>query len=185
MSSSPDSPADEGRLLTKKSVFPGRTVKLFLERVALPGGRVTELEIVHHPGAACVLPVLADGMVVLVRQWRHAAGGWLLEAPAGKLDAGEAPADCARRELLEEAGLVAGELVELGSILTTPGFCDERIHLYLAMHPTDGVAALEPDEVLTLQRLPVEEVVAMAADGRIDDSKTLAIIARARLRGLI
>lgn len=175
----------EGRLLTRKSVFPGRTVKLFLERVALPNGRVAELEIVHHPGAACVLPILASGEIVLVRQWRHAAGGWLLEAPAGKLDAGEPPETCARRELEEEAGLVAGDMVSLGSVLMTPGFCDERIHLYLAPSPSAGAARLEDDEVLTVQRHPVEDVVRMATDGVIEDAKTLVVIARARLRGLI
>lgn len=179
------SASDEGRLLTKKSVFPGRTVKLFLERVALPGGAIAELEIVRHPGAACVLPVLPSGEVVLVRQWRHAAGGWLLEAPAGKLDAGEAPEACARRELLEEAGLVANELVPLGSALMTPGFCDERIHFYLAPDPSEGTAQLEHDEVLTLERHAKDEVVRMAADGRIDDAKTLVLIARARLLGLL
>lgn len=175
----------EGRLLTKKTVYPGRTVHLCLERVALPGGRVVELEIVHHPGAACVLPVLASGEAVLVKQYRHAAGGWLLEAPAGKLDAGEAPEACARRELLEEAGLVARELVELGSALMTPGFCDERIHFYLAPLPDEGVAALEDDEILSLQHYSTDELVSMAADGRIDDAKTLVLIARARLRGLL
>ena len=182
---SASAPASEGRLLSRKPAYPGRTIQVFLERVALPGGRVTELEIVHHPGAACILPVLADGTVVLVRQWRHAGGGWLLEAPAGKLDAGEEPEACARRELLEETGLVAGKIVSLGSILMTPGFCDERIHLYLALQPTDGVAALEPDEILTLHRVPASEAVAMATDGRIEDAKTLALIARARLREMI
>lgn len=176
---------DEGRLLTKKQIFPGRTVSLFLERVALPGGRVVELEIVHHPGAACILPLLPDGTIALVRQYRHAAGGWLFEAPAGKLDAGEPPETCARRELQEETGYVAGEIVSLGSVLMTPGFCDERIHLYLAKDPAPGPSQLEHDEVLTVQHFPAAEVVAMAADGRIDDAKTLAVISRARLRGLL
>lgn len=180
---SPDEP--EGRLLTKKPVFSGRTVKLFLERVALPNGQVAELEIVHHPGAACVLPLLAGGEVVLIRQWRHAAGGWLLEAPAGKLDENEAPELCARRELKEETGLVAGELIALGSALTTPGFTDERIHFYLARHPEQGESALESDEVLTLEQHSADEVFRMATDGRIEDAKTLVAIFRARALGLL
>lgn len=175
----------EGRLLAKKQVFPGRTVNLFLERVALPGGAVVELEIVHHPGAACVLPLLPGGDVLLVRQWRHAAGGWLLEAPAGKLDPGEAPLACAARELLEETGHVAQELVPLGSILTTPGFCDERIHLYLGRGARkERDAALEESEVLTLQRMPFDDAVRMAASGEMEDVKTVAAIARARLLDL-
>ncbi len=174
-----------GTLLTRKSVYPGRTIHLFLERVALPNGAVAELEIVRHPGAACVVPVTDDGHVLMVRQWRHAAGGWLLEAPAGKLDPGEAPRACAARELEEETGHVAGDLIELGFILVSPGFCDERIHLFLARGLTPGTAALEPDEALSVERHAIEDVVSMVAGGAITDSKTIAAISRARLRGLL
>ena len=120
-------PSGGSTLLTRKAIWPGRTVKLDLERVRLPNGVTTELEIVHHPGAACVVPLAADGSVTLVRQFRHAVGDYLLEAPAGKLDPGEAPAACAARELEEETGLRAGLLELLGRVHPTPGFCDEVI----------------------------------------------------------
>jgi len=183
MSSDDVRPDGEGRLLTKKPVWPGSTVKLFLERVALPNGRVAELEIVHHPGAACVVPFVSDDDVLLVRQYRWAASGWLLEAPAGKLDAGEAPDVCARRELEEETGHVAGVLEPLGAIFPTPGFCDERIHLFVARQLTPGQQATEPDEVLSVQRVAFADALAMVADGRIQDGKTIAalLIAARRL----
>lgn len=170
-----------GKLLTKKSVFPGRTVRLFLERVVLPNGHVTELEIVHHPGAACVIPFLDDERIVLVRQFRHAAGGFLVEAPAGKLEPGEEPEDCARREVEEETGWVPGRLTALGPILTSPGFCDERIHLYTAHDLERGECAREDSEVMTTFTVGFDEALAMVADGRIQDAKTLAALARARL----
>jgi ADP-ribose pyrophosphatase len=164
-------------LLTRKSVWPGKTVRLDLERVALPGGAVAELEIVHHPGASCVVPVLATGEIVLVRQFRHAAGGWLLEAPAGKLDPGEAPEVCARRELEEETGLIAGSLQKLGAIHTTPGFSDEIIHLFVARDLTEGRMAHEANEVMTIERHAAADVLAMLRDGRITDAKTICALA--------
>ncbi|MEM7248895.1 MAG: NUDIX hydrolase, partial [Acidobacteriota bacterium] len=123
---------ESSRLIESRVIHPGRTVRLELEKVELPGGHVTELEVIHHPGASCVLPFVTDDRVVLIRQFRHAAGGFLWEAPAGKLDPGEHPDRCAGRELEEETGYRAGRLEPLGPILTTPGFTDERIHLYTA-----------------------------------------------------
>ena len=184
----PDEPAEkrtEAKLLTKKGVYPGRTVNLFLERVSLPNGHVTELEIVHHPGASCVVPFVTDHEILLVRQYRWAAGGWLLEAPAGKLDAGEAPERCAVRELEEEVGMrprSSEGLVALGPILTSPGFCDERIHLFEAHDLEAGTQATEDAEVLSVERLRFAEAVAMAADGRITDGKTVAALLRAAAR---
>lgn len=156
-----------------------------LDRVRLPNGKETDLEIVRHPGAAAVLPVEEDGagnhVAILVRQYRHAAGGWLLEVPAGKLDGNEPPDECARRELEEETGYRPISLEPLGSILTTPGFTDERIWLYLAPkpEPVEGGARPEEDEVLSVKRLPLAEAVAMAASGEITDSKTVACLFRA------
>src|SRR5690349_11674727 len=165
-----------GTLLTRKSVFPGRTVKLDLERVSLPNGHVVELEIVHHPGASAVVPLLPDGDVLLIRQYRHAAGGWLLEVPAGKLDPGEAPEACATRELAEETGHVASTLARLGRIHVSPGFCDEVIHLFLARDLAPGEQRHEHGEVLSVERMPFEEALRLVREGSITDSKTIAAL---------
>ncbi len=176
---------DEGMstLLTRKSVYPGRTVKLDLERVALPNGHVAELEIVHHPGASAVLPLFPDSDVLLVRQFRHAVASWLFEVPAGKLDPGEAPEACALRELSEETGHAAAALVRLGSIHVSPGFCDEVIHLFVARDLVAGEQRHEPGEVLSVRRMPFEEALGLVRDGGITDSKTIATLSLARLQG--
>src|SRR4030095_1863338 len=117
----------------RRDIYRGRIVDLGIEPVTLPNGAEVELEVVRHPGAAAVGPVDAAGWVVLIRQYRHAAGGYIWEVPAGVLDRpGETPEECAARELLEETGLRAERLTRLTAILTTPGFTDERIHLVLA-----------------------------------------------------
>jgi ADP-ribose pyrophosphatase len=175
---------DDGRaaLLERRSVHRGSFLELTAERITLPNGRETELELVRHPGAAAIVPLHADGRVVLVRQYRHATDGWLLELPAGKLDPGESPRDCARRELEEEAGLAAGELVELGPFWASPGFTDEVIHLFLArdLHPAEQ--RLEHDELLSVFTLPFEEAVALAARGEIADGKSACALLRTAWR---
>lgn len=110
----------DARVLSRQRVFEGRLIKVDRERVVLPGGNEADLETIRHPGAAAVLPFQSDGSVLLIRQFRHAAGGFILEVPAGKLDPGESPETCARREIEEEVGRRAGRLVSLGTILTTP-----------------------------------------------------------------
>jgi ADP-ribose pyrophosphatase len=160
-------------------------VNLSVDRVRLPNGNVTDLEMIRHPGAAVGLPIETgdDGSdyALLVRQYRYAADGWLLEVPGGKLDGPEDPEVCARREIIEEIGMEAGELIGLGSILTTPGFTDERIWLYLAreLRPVGTGPALEADEVLEVERISLTEAVSMAVDGRITDAKTVAALLRA------
>jgi ADP-ribose pyrophosphatase len=147
-----------------------------MEQVDLPGGPNMELEVIRHPGASAVLPLDASGHVLLVRQYRHAAGGFIYEVPAGKLDAGEAPEACAARELAEEAGVRAERWDRLGSILTTPGFTDEVIHLFLARDLTPAVQRLEADEVLTVVRLSWPDALAMCDDGRMRDAKSLCAL---------
>ncbi|MGH8949344.1 MAG: NUDIX hydrolase [Acidimicrobiia bacterium] len=172
-------------LISTRPIYKGRVVDLSVDRVLLPNGNETDLEMIRHPGAAVVLPVETgeDGVdyALLVRQYRHAAAGWLLEVPGGKLDGPEDPEVCARRELAEEIGQEAGELVGLGSILTTPGFTDERIWLYVAreMKPVPGGAALEADEVLEVERIPLADAISQAIDGTISDAKTVAALLRA------
>ena len=160
-------------------VYRGRIIDLDLERVRLPNGSTFEPEIVRHRGAAAAVPVDEEGRVLLVRQYRHATGGFLLEVPAGKLDGGEPPETCAAREVEEETGFRPGRLVPLGWIWTTPGFSDERIWLYLAHDLAKGRQELEEDEALTVERLPLEKAVAMAAQGEIVDAKSVCALLRA------
>jgi len=158
------------------TVYKGRVVEFNLEEVRLPNGRTVQLEILRHPGASAVVPLLEDGRVVLIRQYRHAAGGMIYEIPAGRLDPGEAPLDCARRELAEEVGQAASQWEWLGAIWTTPGFTDEKIHFFLARHLTPVSQALEHDEVIEVVERPLEEAIAMIRRGEIEDGKTICAL---------
>jgi len=168
-----------------RNVFQGRVLTLNLERVRLPNGRVAELEIAHHPGGAAVVALDAEGRTCLLRQFRHAAGGWLDELPAGKLDNREPPLDCARRELAEEAGMTAGRWDKLGEYFSSPGVFTEVIHLFLARDLVPTPARPEEHEVFEERWLPLEEAVALAAGGQLRDAKTLIglLWAREKLRG--
>lgn len=178
-------------VLSSRRVFRGRAIDLRVDRVRLPNGHESELEIIAHPGAAAVVPLTAQGDVVLVRQYRHAAGGWLLEVPAGKLDRGEAPESCGRRETAEEVGLRPRQLQALGSIMPTPGFADERIWLFLGTDLESVPEAREPDEVLEIVRLPFDDAVLMAIGGgpgddqppMTDAKSAIAILRAARCLG--
>ena len=162
-----------------RPIYKGRIVDLRLEEVTLPNGVTATMEVVRHPGAAAVVALDSAGAVVLIRQFRHAAAGFIWEIPAGKLDAGEEPLCCAARELEEEVGLRAAEFSLLGSILTAPGFCDERIHLFLARHLTAGTQRLEEDEVLSISRVPLSLALNMVRTGQIHDAKSIAGLFRA------
>lgn len=160
----------------RRVVFEGRIVHLGLETATLPNGRTVELEVIRHPGAAAVVPVHADHTVTLVHQYRHAGGGMHFEVPAGVLEPGEAPATCAARELSEEVQLRADHLQPLTTIHTTPGFTDERIHLFLGtgLHPTTDTP--EADEYIQVVRMPLHEALSMTLDGRITDGKTICAL---------
>lgn len=157
-----------------REIYHGRIVHLQLEEVVLPTGARVALEVIHHPGAAAVVALDEQEQVVLVHQFRHAAGAFIWEIPAGTLHPDEAPVACAGRELREEAGLDAAELTALGSVLTTPGFCDERIYLFLARRLTPVPQQLGHDEVLTVSRVPLTRALAMIRSGEIQDAKTIA-----------
>ena len=156
-----------------KQVYKGRVVDLRLETVRLPNGATVELELIRHPGAAAIVPMRENGAVLLVRQYRHSVGGYILEIPAGKLDPGEDPRDCAARELEEETGFRASSLVSLITFLTTPGFTDEVIHLFQATGLTPGKQNLGRDEVLDVVELPLERAIAQIGEGTIRDGKTI------------
>ncbi|TAJ28142.1 MAG: NUDIX hydrolase [Nitrospirae bacterium] len=156
-----------------KNIYTGKVVTLNLETVTLPNGQSVELEIIRHPGAAAMVPMKDDGTVVLIRQYRHAAGGFIYEIPAGKLHPGEDPRDCAARELEEEIGYRAAKLELLFSIFTAPGFADEVIHIYLATGLMSGKQQLDHDEVLDVIEMPLDKALAMITDGTIRDGKTI------------
>jgi ADP-ribose pyrophosphatase len=169
----------KGRVVETRKIYGGRVVNLSVERVVLPNGNEAELEMIHHRGAAAVVPVDAGGNVFLVRQYRHAAGDWLLEVPAGKLDGGEAPEACVAREIREEVGREAGSLTPMGWIYTTPGFTDEKIWLFVATDLGPAEQSLEDDEVLTVVRMPLDEAIGMARRGEITDAKSICALLRA------
>lgn len=169
----------EAERIDRRRVFKGRIVQVDVERVRLPNGRVVGVEVIRHPGVAAVVPVDEEGRVLLVRQYRHATGGWLLEVPAGTLEPGEAPEACARREVEEETGHHVGALVELGWVWASPGFTDERIWLFLALALTEGQQALDADEVLSVERLSFAEAIRRARQGEIVDAKSVCALFRA------
>jgi ADP-ribose pyrophosphatase len=156
-----------------KRIYQGRIVTLDLDTVILPNGATVELEMIHHPGAAAIVPIKENGVVILIRQYRYAAGGYIYEIPAGKLHPGEDPKLCAARELEEEIGYRAGSLELLGSILTTPGFTDEVIHIYKGTSLALAKQNLDHDEVIEIVEMPLEKALGCIRDGTIKDAKTI------------
>ena len=165
-----------------REIYKGRLIRLDRETVSLPNGNDVELDIVHHPGGAVVVALDDEDRVCLLRQFRHAAGGVIWELPAGCIDPGEGadPLATARRELAEEAGLLARDWRELGSILTTPGFCDEVLYLFLARGLEETSTDHGEDELIEVQRLPMSEALQMAMDNEIRDGKTVAGLFKAQ-----
>lgn len=163
----------------RKIIHDGSVVKLGIETVTLPTGETMQLEVVRHPGGAAVVAIDDRQRVCLLRQYRHASGGWLWELPAGKIDTPETPDHTAKRELQEEAGVIADEWQSLGSFLSTPGFCDERIYLYLATGLHQAETEPHPHEVIEIHWKNFDETLSMCEQGKIDDGKTLLGLMRA------
>lgn len=160
-------------------VFRGKVVNISHDQVQLPNGREAELEVIHHPGGAAAVALDADGNVCLLRQFRHAVGGWIWELPAGKLEPGEPPQTTALRELEEEAGQRARRCDSLGRIFSSPGVFDEIIHLYLARELESVPLNHELHESIEVHWLPFARALQMAHSGEILDGKTLAGLMRA------
>lgn len=163
--------------------FAGKLLSVEVHRVRLRQGQEAVREVVRHPGAVVILPVLPDGRVVLVRQFRFAVGEALWELPAGTLHAGEEPWACAQRELAEETGF-RGELIPLGAFYSAPGFCDEKLHAFLATNLNAGKTNWDEDEELELGLFTPEELAAAIGQGQIRDAKSLACLLLAQLAGL-
>lgn len=160
--------------LSSERIYDGKMVNLRRDTVRLPNGREASREVVEHPGAVAVVPVLPDGRILLVRQFRHPVGKVLLEIPAGKLDPGEDPDHCASRELEEETGFRAGTLLRKASIFTGPGFTDEVIHLYLARDLERTKMNPDDDEFLEPGAYTPEELRRMIREGTVCDAKTIS-----------
>lgn len=159
-----------------KPIYQGRVIQLNIERVRLPNDNVAELEIIHHPGGAAILAVDDQQRICLLHQYRHAAGGWIWELPAGKIDNKEPHFQTAQRELHEEAGCSAVHWLYLGHYLSSPGVFTEVIHLYLARQLTISNNQPEEHEVFRVEWRPLTEALAMAQRGEIVDGKTLVAL---------
>jgi ADP-ribose pyrophosphatase len=171
-----DEKVSPGRVKSMR-VYTGKIISLDIDTVRFPDGSTGELEMIRHPGASAVVPFLSDPrgddpQVLLIRQYRYAADGYLFEIPAGRLDPGEDPRNCAARELKEETGCTADQLEYLLTIYTTPGFTDEKIHLFMATGLASGETKHEADEFLDLQPMLLSRALEMVQDGKIRDSKT-------------
>jgi len=166
-------------MVASHPVHDGRIVHLSVDTVRFPDGSIGELELIRHSGASAVLPLLGErgdpeAEILLIRQYRYASGGYMLEVPAGRPDApGEDWELCARRELEEETGMVAGRVTRMTGIFTTPGFTDEFIHLFLAEDLTPGTSAHDDDEFIETVRMPLSIALARIANGEITDGKTI------------
>jgi ADP-ribose pyrophosphatase len=159
-----------------QSVYSGRLLKLHVDTVKLPNGRETTREIVEHPGAVAIVPVLDNGKLLVVKQYRTAAHRRLMEIPAGTLEAGEAPLACARRELTEEAGYAAGRLTKMFSCYLAPGYSTEKIHFFLASRLVPTKAKQAEDESIIVQAMGLHEALKAVERGKIQDAKTISAL---------
>lgn len=166
--------------IQKETVYNGLIVNVRSDIAALQTGKHVRREVVEHPGGVAVVPVAEDGSVLMVRQYRYPMEEELLEIPAGKLEPGEAPLECAIRELSEETGCTPGEMISLGATYPSPGFCEEVLHIFLARDLQYGEMHLDEDEFLSVERVPMDVLVEMVMTNRIPDAKTIVGLFKAR-----
>ncbi len=167
------------RRIDSEEKYKGVIVRVRLDHAELCDGRIVRREVVEHPGGVCILPVDGEGNCTMVRQFRYPFGRMMLEAPAGKLEYGEDPLDCAVRELSEETGYTADELIDLGAMCTSPGFSTEVLHMYLALGLHPGKTHPDEGEFLNQEKIPLKTLVDMVMQGEIDDGKTIAVVLKA------
>jgi ADP-ribose pyrophosphatase len=166
----------EYEVVGSKQVFKGQILSVRVDELKMPSGRVVEREVITHGGAVGIIPVTGDNKIILVKQYRHPVGQMLLEIPAGKLDPGETPEDCARRELIEEIGQAPGRLTAIASFFTTPGYSNEIFHLFAAEDLVPEVAEAPEEEIVGTAEVTLAEAIGMIDNGGIEDGKTIAAI---------
>lgn len=167
--------------LSSRRIYTGRVLNLDVDQVRFPDGSTGELEMIRHPGASAILPFLSDPrgedpQILLIKQYRYAAEDFLYEIPAGRIDPGEDPLTCARRELMEETGCTASSLEHLYTFYTTPGFIDEKIHAFMATGLEQGEAGREADEFMTVETMTLSRALELIHKGEIRDAKTALTI---------
>jgi ADP-ribose pyrophosphatase len=163
-----------------KKIYSGKVFSVRQDRVRLPAGQIIELDIIEHNGAVVIMPVDEDGMVWFIRQYRHAAGEVLLELPAGTLEKDELAEASAAREVREETGMAAGNLVKIGEFYIAPGYSTEYLYIYLAKNLTPDPLPADIDEFISVERISIQEAYQLAEKGKIRDAKTLAALLLAR-----
>lgn len=162
-------------------IYDGIIVKLYKDTVELPNGKEAFREVIRHPGAVCVVPITDNGEVIFVRQFRYPFSSEIIELPAGKLDKGELPINAAKRELMEETGVISSKLIPIGKFYSTPAIIDEIIYLYLATDLKFGNQSLDEDEFLEIERIPLSKAIDMVLNDVISDGKTQVGILKAKL----
>ena len=172
----------EEKTLSSEQKFDGKLVKLYVDSVELEDGKKSFREVIKHPGGVCVLPMDEEGNVLFVRQFRYPHKKVLLEIPAGKLEYGENPSECGIRELKEETGCTCDRYEYLGSLIPTPAYCGEVIHMYLARGLHYGEQKLDSGEFLDIEKIPLDRAVEMIMNNEIEDSKTQIAVLKTRLK---
>lgn len=172
------------RTVASEELYKGK-LRALRETVETEDGRRFVHETIEHPGAVVILPILPDGRIVFIEQYRHSVRKHLLELPAGTLEHAEDPAACAQRELMEEIGMASQELLALGTLLPAPGFCSEIQHVFCARNLFEKKATPDDDEIITVVPMTIFEAEKAIRDGRLVDGKSLALLYQARVRGLI